>query len=81
MNADMPPAFSAAAFALEAGDISQPVRTAAGIHIIRCTDVRPGSANWYDVQGPLKSAAVRELFGLLADRQRPKTEVRYTGVT
>ncbi len=77
----MPPAFSRAAFVLDADGISQPVQTTAGVHLIRCLSVRPGTNNWYDVKKPLEAAAVRELFQLLAGRQRKKAEVRYTGAT
>ncbi len=75
----MSPEFSETAFGLQADEISQPVQTSAGIHLIRCLAIRPGSNNWYDVRQPLKSAAVRELFRLLADRQRQQSEIRYTG--
>lgn len=73
--------FSEAAFTLDPEEISPPVQTRAGIHLIRCLEVRPGSTNWYDVRRPLRAAAVRELFRLLADRKRSDVEIRFTGVT
>ena len=39
---DMLPAFDKAAFALEVGKISAPVKTPFGVHLIRVTDIIPG---------------------------------------
>jgi parvulin-like peptidyl-prolyl isomerase len=72
----MPPAFSRAAFLLEPGEISPPVETIAGVHLIKCLAVEPGTTNWYDVKQAVRSAAVQELFRLMAGRQHKKTDIR-----
>ena len=46
--AEMVPEFSKAAFALKVGEISQPVKTDFGWHIIRLEDRKQGAAQPYD---------------------------------
>ena len=42
----MPESFSAAAFTLEEGEVSEPVVTAFGVHLIRCLKIEPGQKQW-----------------------------------
>ena len=46
----MPEDFTDAAFALEKGQISNPIVTHLGVHLIECTDIRPGKKTWRDVR-------------------------------
>jgi parvulin-like peptidyl-prolyl isomerase len=46
----MPAAFAAAAFKLERGVISPPVRTPFGVHLIEVTDEQPGLLSLEDVR-------------------------------
>ncbi|MEX0711272.1 MAG: peptidylprolyl isomerase [Pirellulales bacterium] len=78
-RARMVEAFSRAAFALEKGEISPPVTTQFGIHLIQCTDVKPGTLTWQDVRGDLAAAVARELFADLARPLRAKAKVEYSG--
>lgn len=71
--------FAKAAFALEKNEISQPVVTYFGIHLIRVTDIKPGDKQWTDVRGPLKTALTEHLFDQLLARQRGAVPVQYTG--
>ncbi len=41
----MPESFAKTAFAIKPGEVSQPISTLAGIHLIKVTDVKPGSKN------------------------------------
>lgn len=75
----MTDAFSAAAFELSEGEISPPVVTGHGVHLIRCDNVRPGSRTWTDTREELSTALARELLGKLARYERQFTEVRVTG--
>jgi parvulin-like peptidyl-prolyl isomerase len=75
----MDEAFSRAAFALQKGEISPPIRSPFGVHLIRCDDVRPGSKRLSDVRPEVEDALSRELLEKLAGLQRPHTPVRYTG--
>jgi hypothetical protein len=72
-------AFSRAAFALEKGEISPPVTTQFGIHLVQCTEVKPGTLTWQDVRGDLAAAVARELFADLARPLRAKAKVEYSG--
>jgi parvulin-like peptidyl-prolyl isomerase len=73
-------AFSAAAFALQVGEISQPVVTQFGVHLILCTEIKPGTKTWSDVRGELELIVARERFDALAAELRPKASIEYTGV-
>jgi len=77
----MDEAFSKAAFDLQVGEISQPVRTRFGIHLIRVTKVQPGDKKWSDVREQLLQPAAQQLFLKLSQEEREKTPVRYTGAT
>ena len=71
----MAPSFSEVAFGLGPNEVSLPVRTPAGIHVIRCIEEQRGSKTWREVQPELESAVQRYLFGWLADQQRPLSKV------
>jgi parvulin-like peptidyl-prolyl isomerase len=75
----MPEEFSQAAFGLDAGQISQPVVSSFGVHLIQCLEVKPGDKSWNEVRSELEPAATRYLFRWLADRERPKAKIEYTG--
>ncbi len=45
---NMEPAFEAALFALEAGQVSAPVRTAQGYHLIEAREIRPAALRSFD---------------------------------
>jgi parvulin-like peptidyl-prolyl isomerase len=72
-------AFSAAAFALHQGEISPPVTTSFGIHLILCTEIRPGKQDWEQSREALVAALAQDLFRQLAARMRGGVNVTYTG--
>ncbi len=76
-QAPMPPAFSAAAFALEVNEISPPVETLVGIHIIRCLEIRPGDRVLNEVDREVRSAMAERMFKNLVDRHRPSSDISY----
>jgi parvulin-like peptidyl-prolyl isomerase len=76
----MPEAFSAAAFALEEGQISAPVVSPYGVHLIRCLGVEPGQQTWQRVRPQLEKAVRQYLFEWAADRERPRVKIHYSGV-
>lgn len=73
-------AFSRAAFALAKGDISPPVATQFGVHLIHCTEIKPGKKSWQDVREPLYTAVMQDLFLKRANEMRPATSIEFTGV-
>jgi parvulin-like peptidyl-prolyl isomerase len=76
----MDESFSRAAFALKVGEVSRPVKTVFGVHLIRCDEIKPGDKKLAEVRKELEDALSRELLDKLAKTQRQHTTVEYTGV-
>ena len=74
----MDEAFSRAAFALDAGQISPPVRSPFGVHLIRCDEVLTGSKPMSEATDVIDAALALELLAKLAGIERQKTPVKYT---
>jgi parvulin-like peptidyl-prolyl isomerase len=70
--------FSLAAFVLEPKQISEPVKTTFGVHLIRCDEVKPGTKQLADVRREVEEALDRELLEKLAAAERRTTPVKYT---
>lgn len=75
----MPEEFSAAAFQLQVGQVSHPVVTRAGVHLIQCLEEQPGTRQLADVRQELETAMTRHLFSWAADQVRGATSVEWTG--
>ena len=75
----MPDVFSNAAFKLDQGQISPPVETAIGIHLIKCLEIKPGKIGAEDVRDELRAHMTRFLFDRIARRHRDDVEVVYPG--
>ena len=75
----MDEAFSRAAFSLKPGEVTPPVRSPFGVHLIRCDEVRPGKKRLADVRQEVDDALARELFDKLARLAARTTAVKYTG--
>jgi parvulin-like peptidyl-prolyl isomerase len=71
----MPEPFARAAFALQPGEISPPVVSPVGVHLIRCLGVKAGRRDWQQVRGELEPAVARYLFRWAADQQRPRSKI------
>ena len=67
--------FSQAAFDLKQGEISPPVVTKFGVHLIRWTEVHEGKIHWTEVKEQLQKALGNELLNNLANTQRESTQV------
>jgi parvulin-like peptidyl-prolyl isomerase len=75
----MDESFSRAAFELEIGQVSEPVRTPFGVHLLRCDEIKPGDKQLKDVHKEIEEALGRELLEKLARDQRGYSVVAYTG--
>lgn len=69
----MVPSFEEAVFAMDVDEVSEPIRTPYGFHIIKLTDIRPGSTRPFDevrgdLQRQLREQQAEEEFYDLADR-------------
>jgi peptidyl-prolyl cis-trans isomerase C len=73
----MDEAFSRAAFALEPGQVSQPVQSRFGVHLIRCDQVKPGTTPLSAVRTEVEEALARELLTRLAQIESRHTPVRF----
>jgi len=79
-NEPMPDAFARVAFMLQAGEVSGPVRTRFGMHLIQCLEVTPGSRKWSEVRSQVRESVTRYLFNWAADQQSRTAQVVWTGV-
>lgn len=77
MKGPMPRSFTQAAFALDEGEIGEPVETTLGAHLIKCLEIKPGEIGWRDAIEPLKEDARRRLFNNLVAKHRPNADVTY----
>jgi parvulin-like peptidyl-prolyl isomerase len=73
----MPEAFSKAAFALKKDEVSLPVVSPFGVHLIRCMEVRPGNRTWQESEAEVRKSAAKYLFEWASDKQRAKTKVEW----
>ncbi len=74
----MPEPFSRAAFALQLDEVSSPVVTPFGVHLIRCTAIEVGHRTWEDAREELVAAVTRYLFNWAAERQRAQARIEFT---
>ena len=74
----MDEAFSRAAFGLDVGGVSEPVRTRFGVHLIRCDEVKPGTKGLADVREQVVEALARQLLEKLARLEARRTPVAFT---
>lgn len=70
--------FAAAAFKLEENQLSEPVTTPYGVHLIKVTDTKPGRKTWLEVKDQLKGPATQELFEKVAAAQRQKANIEFS---
>ncbi len=76
-NGPMPETFCHAAFELEPDQISNPVTTAFGVHLIKCLEIRAGTIGPRDARDAVRDDAMRYLFDRMADRERNQMTVEY----
>ncbi len=70
--------FSQAAFAVKPGEISPPVLTPFGVHLIKVTDVKPGTKTMKDAHDALVPAFGQVLQANLAKQLRDNVKIEYS---
>ncbi|MBX3438385.1 MAG: peptidylprolyl isomerase [Planctomycetaceae bacterium] len=73
----MPPAFADAAFRLKKGELSQPVRTNVGVHLIEVTDERPGQLNAEDVRQLVFKQLADQLWAKRVEQERSQARITW----
>jgi parvulin-like peptidyl-prolyl isomerase len=73
----MPEEFSRAAFALKKGEVSQPVVTAFGVHLIQVLEIIPGQRTWEDCRDELRPEVTLYLFRWIAEKERKTAKIEY----
>ncbi|MEM7316385.1 MAG: peptidyl-prolyl cis-trans isomerase, partial [Planctomycetota bacterium] len=68
--------FSKAAFRLKETEVSQPVETPFGLHLIKCLEIEPGTRSFSEVLPAVKQAAMNDMFRRLAARQRRSAKIK-----
>jgi parvulin-like peptidyl-prolyl isomerase len=73
----MPEDFSRAAFALKKNEVSQPLVSPFGVHLITVLDEKPGTLTWRDVENELRLAVTLYLFRWIAEKERATAKIEY----
>ena len=71
----LPAAVSEAAFALKAGEVSRPIRSPFGLHLITVTERKPGDLSLEDVRSVVFNQLSQELWNETAKAQRAKARI------
>jgi len=69
--------FSKTAFALKPDEISPPIVTPFGVHLIKVTDIKPGSKTWQDVRDQLQQTMSSFLIRQVVKGQLEKANIQF----
>jgi parvulin-like peptidyl-prolyl isomerase len=70
--------FSKTAFSLKPGEISQPVNTGFGTHLIKVTDIKPGTKTWQDSRPTLQQLLSNFITTQLAKKLFDSSTIEYS---
>ncbi len=71
----LPSAVSDAAFALETGELSEPIRSPFGVHLVTILDRKPGELSLEDVRATVFNQLSKELWQETVQAQRAKARI------
>ncbi len=72
----MVPEFCSAAMELKQGQISNPIKTKFGVHLIKCLEIKEGKIGPADARDQVRDDATRYLFDTIAKENRAKSNIR-----
>ena len=78
-HGEMHETITTAAFALKKGQMSTPLVTPHGVHLLRYTDIEPGKQTWQEARAELRRVMTRDIFRQIVASERPSVSVRYSG--
>jgi len=73
----MPEDFSRVAFALKKGEVSEPLVSSFGIHLVSLLEEKPGTKTWREAESELRPAVTVYLFRWIADKERAASKIEY----
>jgi len=73
----MTPEFSTAAFAIKQGELSPPVISPFGVHLIKVTDIKAGTKAFSDVRDAVQAAFADARLREVMTKERGKAKVEY----
>ena len=76
VNGPMPRSFTRSAFKLSVSQISEPVSTKFGVHIIKCLEVKEGKLGWRDIIDEVRKSASRAYFDAIVEQHRPEVTIK-----
>ncbi len=68
--------FSDAAFGMTTGQMSQPIETEFGVHLIKVTGIKPGETKFEEAKDAVRNALIRQVLDETAAEQRKVTKVQ-----
>ncbi|MDG1873518.1 MAG: peptidylprolyl isomerase [Mariniblastus sp.] len=77
LSGPMPKSFTNVAFGLNLNQISDPVVTTFGVHLIKCIEVKPGKIGWRDNIKEIRTDAIQAYFDAIVAKHRKQTKIEY----
>ena len=77
LTGPMPTSFTDEAFKLAQGEVSKPVTTKFGVHLVLCMEVKEGELVWRDVQEQVTASAAKAYFDAIVKKHRPEVDIKY----
>lgn len=71
----MPEDFSKAAYALKVGEVSEPLITVFGVHLVSVLEEKAGAKTWREAEAELRPAVTMYLFRWIADQARREAKI------